>query len=73
MDQRELQVEIRNGKGKGAARRLRREGKIPAVLYGGKIETFSLAVNPDELRKILSSGAVLTGAPDEAARDVVGV
>ena len=29
-----LKVELREGFGKGAARRIRREGKLPAVLYG---------------------------------------
>ncbi len=38
MEQRELNVTTRAEKGKGSARRIRREGKIPAVLYGRKIE-----------------------------------
>jgi large subunit ribosomal protein L25 len=31
----DLIAELRNDKGKGASRRLRREGKVPAILYGG--------------------------------------
>ncbi len=46
MEQRELEVVLRAGKGKGAAHRIRREGKIPAVLYGRKMGTFHLAVKP---------------------------
>jgi large subunit ribosomal protein L25 len=57
MEQTELEVLLRDGKGKGAAHRLRREGKIPAVLYGRKMETLHLAVNPEDLKKILTSGA----------------
>ena len=36
MDMQELTVAPRDGKGKQAAKRLRRAGRIPAVLYGGK-------------------------------------
>lgn len=57
MEQRELEVILRTGTGKGAARRIRREGKMPAVLYGRKMGTFPLALKPEELKKILSSGA----------------
>jgi len=31
-----LDIEIRENSGKGAARALRREGKVPAIIYGGK-------------------------------------
>jgi len=57
MDQKELEVFLRTEKGKGAAHRIRREGKIPAVLYGRKMDTVPITVNPDELERILSSGA----------------
>jgi len=57
MEQRELEVTLRTGKGKGAARRIRGEGKIPAVLYGRGMETYSLTLNPKDLEKILTSGA----------------
>jgi large subunit ribosomal protein L25 len=40
--------------GKGAARQLRREGKVPAVLYG-KGETISLTLDPIEFHKVLRS------------------
>jgi len=57
MEQRELEVILRTSKGKGAAHRIRREGKIPAVLYGRGMETYPLALNPKDLEKILTSGA----------------
>ncbi len=42
------------------ARRLRREGKVPGVLYGGEGETVSFAVDGRELRRALqASGAVI--------------
>ena len=31
----ELVAEFRETQGKGASRRLRHEGKVPAILYGG--------------------------------------
>ncbi len=57
MEQRDLEVFMRAGRGKGAARKIRREGKIPAVLYGRKMQTFHLALKPEELKKILTTGA----------------
>ncbi len=52
----DLAVAIREESGKGAARSMRRAGKIPAVLYG-QGECLSLTVNPEELVKILKSHA----------------
>ena len=57
MQQMELEVALRKEKGKGASRRIRREGRIPGVLYGRGKDTHSLSLKPDDLRKILSSGA----------------
>ena len=57
MEQRELKAMLRTSKGKGAAHRIRREGKMPAVLYGRGMETYPLALNPQDLEKILTSGA----------------
>ena len=54
MQQIELTVSLRTEKGKGAAHRIRQEGKIPAVLYGHGMETRSLVINPEELKKILT-------------------
>ncbi len=57
MELKELEVFWRAEKGKGAAHRLRREGKIPAVLYGPGIESYYLCLRATDLKKILSSGA----------------
>jgi large subunit ribosomal protein L25 len=48
----DLKVRERNTIGKGAARALRRQGLIPAVLYGPKRETVSLSVSPLDLEQI---------------------
>lgn len=43
-----LKVELREGFGKGAARQIRREGKVPAVLYGHGAEPQHLALPAHE-------------------------
>jgi len=48
-------AEVRASRGKNEARRTRRAGQIPAVVYGAFQETVSIAVNPREIRKIIHS------------------
>ncbi|MGH8444066.1 MAG: 50S ribosomal protein L25/general stress protein Ctc [Solimonas sp.] len=48
-----VNAEPRNDQGKGASRRLRREGKVPAIVYGGKDQPVSLAVSGNEMFKHL--------------------
>ncbi len=48
-----VDVESRSGQGKNPARRLRREGKVPAVLYGLGVDPFSLSVSPRRIEEIL--------------------
>ncbi|HEY3237599.1 MAG TPA: 50S ribosomal protein L25 [Polyangiaceae bacterium] len=45
----------RTDHGKGAARRLRRTGKIPAIAYGPTLAPQSLEVSPKDLQDILAS------------------
>lgn len=52
-----LQVEPREGRGKGVAHQLRRDGRIPAVAYGGKGDPLALSVEPGAVEKILHSAA----------------
>lgn len=52
----DLAVTVREKTGKGAARQLRRDGKVPAVLYG-QGECLLLTINPEPLIKILKSHA----------------
>jgi len=58
MDQPVLAAQVRKSKGKGAARRLRRDNKVPAIFYGPKTEPVMLAVDYPELNRIMkhSSG-----------------
>lgn len=53
MELQNLKVTARTGKGKGPAGRLRREGVVPLVLYGGDGETVSLSVDGKELSHLL--------------------
>ncbi len=46
---------LREDRGKGAARRIRRTGSVPAVLYGGKDEPLSVAINAKQVGQILRS------------------
>ena len=52
----DLAAETRTGSGKGAARQLRRKGRVPAVLYG-QGECVLLTLNPDTLKAILRAHA----------------
>jgi large subunit ribosomal protein L25 len=46
-------AESRNDQGKGASRRLRRAGKVPAILYGGKGEPSNLMMDQLKLLNII--------------------
>ncbi|MBA4765845.1 50S ribosomal protein L25/general stress protein Ctc [Qipengyuania huizhouensis] len=51
-----LPAETRERAGKGASRALRREGRVPAVIYGGKEEPTLIHVEEKELVKQLGTG-----------------
>ncbi|WP_315763061.1 50S ribosomal protein L25/general stress protein Ctc [Sphingomonas sp. Y38-1Y] len=51
-----LSAETRERVGKGASRALRREGRIPAVIYGNKQEPLSIHVEERALNKLLGTG-----------------
>lgn len=40
-----IEVEVREAGGKGASRRLRRTGKVPAIVYGGDLEPRSIQMS----------------------------
>jgi large subunit ribosomal protein L25 len=52
-----LQAESRDVVGKGAARKIRAAGKVPAVLYGPALEPLRLAVDAKELWHALHTDA----------------
>jgi large subunit ribosomal protein L25 len=62
-----LDVKSRGAEGSRAARRLRRSGRVPGVLYGGGGESVGFDVDSRELRLALArSGAVLDLSIDGA-------
>ena len=73
-DQLTLSAETRDRAGKGASRHLRREGRVPAVIYGDKKEPISISVNERELAKMLGTGhfmnsiVMIEGADEGAIR-----
>jgi len=66
----EIAVETREVQGKRFNRRLRRSGKVPAILYGHGMECVSLAVSTDVLTDAIRHGSrlvTLTGPVNESA------
>lgn len=51
-----LPAETRERAGKGASRALRREGRTPAVIYGGNQDPVAIHVEEKELRRQLGTG-----------------
>ncbi|MGO1182790.1 MAG: 50S ribosomal protein L25/general stress protein Ctc [Micrococcaceae bacterium] len=78
-DRIKLQVETRDDFGKGASRRARREGKIPAVIYGHGTEpqhilmpgqeTFLAVRNPNALLTLVNGGDEIMALPKDVQRD----
>ena len=58
MEQIKLKAQIRKTVGNGPARLLRREGRVPAVLYGSKIETILLSIDIKDFEHILKEASV---------------
>jgi large subunit ribosomal protein L25 len=53
----EIEAAVRHDKGKGASRRLRREEKVPGVVYGGGKEAVSLTIEHKKIAKALQAEA----------------
>jgi large subunit ribosomal protein L25 len=51
-----LPAETRDRAGKGASRALRRDGRVPAVVYGNKEEPLAIHVEAKELVRLLGTG-----------------
>ena len=56
----ELKAKARSGVGKGAARALRREGWIPAVIYGDKKDPLPISISYNEAMKSIYAGGFLS-------------
>ncbi|MBR1605529.1 MAG: 50S ribosomal protein L25, partial [Alphaproteobacteria bacterium] len=61
-------AKLREKAGKGAARACRREGRIPAVIYGGKQEPVMISLDPVQVEKALD----MVGFYDADIEIVVG-
>jgi large subunit ribosomal protein L25 len=55
-----LAATVRSGTGKGAARSVRREGKIPAVIYGGGEAATPISLSYRDVHKLIYAGHFLT-------------
>ncbi|MFT7573933.1 MAG: large subunit ribosomal protein L25 [Alphaproteobacteria bacterium] len=60
----EIEATARPRAGKGAARAVRREGKIPAVIYGDKKDPLTIALDRPTLTKLLNKGGFLSSVFD---------
>jgi large subunit ribosomal protein L25 len=58
LDNIELKAQLRNTKGNGPARAMRRDGRIPAVLYGPKTEPNMISIGAYDLDLILKQGSI---------------
>ena len=59
MNRYSIEVEKRDETGKGVARKLRRNGLIPGVVYGHNREPQALTVDPNDLKGKINSNAII--------------
>jgi large subunit ribosomal protein L25 len=57
---RELKASARERVGKGGARAVRREGRVPAVIYGAGQDATAIALDGNEMRQLIFAGHFLT-------------
>ncbi len=53
-------VEVRERIGKGGAREARRQGKVPGVLYGGKLGPVAISLRHNEVIRAINTGQFLS-------------
>ena len=68
-----IEAESRERSGKGAARATRREGLVPAVIYGAKQEATLCALDPRDIMKELHKGGWQSHLYEVAVKDGVTV
>ena len=56
----EIKATARPRAGKGAARQVRREGKVPGVIYGDKQTAITVTLDSQELGKVIGKGKFLS-------------
>ena len=54
MAENSIQIQVRDGVGKGVARKLRADGRIPGVVYGRTLRPVAVSLDPRVLRRILT-------------------
>lgn len=64
-----LSAKPRSERGSQAVRRLRRQGQVPAVLYGHKEETLAIKLSSDEVIKALRHGARVVDLKTEGGKE----
>ena len=62
-----LQVEIRKEVGKSATKKVRKSGRVPAVLYGHGKESVSVSVSTEQLGALIRHGGKLVDLQGEVA------
>jgi large subunit ribosomal protein L25 len=60
----EIKATVRPRAGKGAARAVRREGRVPGVIYGGNEPPLTISLDDDDLRQRIFAGRFLTSIYD---------
>ena len=55
-----LNVDVREGTGRGGARETRRQGKVPAVLYGGDKAPVAISIDKKTIVQALKSGKFIS-------------
>lgn len=61
-----IKAEMRTKAGKGSSRAIRREGRLPAVVYGAKKDVATITVDLVDIQKLLNTGAFLSTTYDIA-------
>lgn len=59
-----IKAELRTKAGKGSSRAIRREGRLPAVVYGAKKDVATITVDFVDIQKLLNTGAFLSTTYD---------
>ena len=59
-----IEATARPKAGKGANRQVRREGRVPAVIYGNKKDPVMISLDANELKKVLNRGKFLSSVFD---------
>lgn len=57
METLDLEVQGRHGSGKGSSRSLRRQGRVPAIIYGPKMDALAVTLEAREFEKKVGLGS----------------